>query len=179
MNDNLLKCRTIHLRLAKEQDANFIYSLRVNNKLNKYISNVTGSVEDQRLWLQNYKEKEEKNNEFYFIVVRNDNENPVGTIRIYGITEDNRFCWGSWILNEDKTTTAALESAYLIYKFAFEIMNYDSAYFQVDNENKSVIAFHLKTGAIFKHQDDKSEHFEFHIDAYNNLKKRYTKLIEA
>jgi len=179
MNDNYLKCRTIHLRLAKEQDAEFIYSLRMNNKLNKHISHVTGTVEDQKLWLKAYKEKEEKNNEFYFIILRNDNENPIGTVRIYGITEDNRFCWGSWILNEDKTVSAALESAYLVYKFSFEIKQFESAYFQVDKKNKSVIAFHLKTGAVYKSQDNISEHFEFNIDAYNDFKKKYHKLIEA
>lgn len=178
MNNMLLESKTIYLRLAEVEDASFIHSLRINEKLNKHISKVTGSVDDQAEWLRRYKEKESKEQEFYFIILRRDNNNAIGTVRLYGITDDNRFCWGSWILNSDKTVTAAIESAYLLYKFAFEEMKYQSAYFQVDKKNIQVISFHRKTGAIFVDQDEINENFIYNFDCYSKFKSRYIKILE-
>ncbi|MEL4014806.1 GNAT family N-acetyltransferase [Dryocola clanedunensis] len=179
MSDNILKSRTINLRLANEHDAAFIYSLRRNETLNKHISSIKGTVEDQEKWLLNYKEKESKGEEFYFIISRNDTNNAIGTVRVYGITEDKKFCWGSWILNDNKTVTAAIESALLVYKFAFEIKKLTSAYFQVDRKNLSVITFHLKTGAKFIFEDEVSNNYEFSQEAYKTLTRKYNKLIKG
>lgn len=179
MNNNYLKSKTIHIRLAEVSDAKFIYSLRINESLNKHISKVDGTVEDQVAWLEKYKEKESAELEYYFIIGRNDNSRPIGTVRVYGITGDNCFCWGSWILNSEKTHTAAIESAYLLYKFAFEEKHFQSAYFQVDNENTQVISFHKKTGAIFVNKDEINENFIYTNDCYNKFKNRYLKILEV
>ncbi|WP_395490620.1 GNAT family N-acetyltransferase [Cedecea davisae] len=178
MDNKFFKSKTIHIRLAEISDAAFIYSLRMNEKLNKHISKVDGSVEDQTVWLEKYKEKELAGLEYYFIIARNDNGRAIGTVRLYGITEDNRFCWGSWILNSEKTVTAAIESAYLLYKFAFEYKKYNSAYFQVDNNNAQVISFHKKTGAIFVEKDEVNENFIYTNDCYDKFKSRYIKIVE-
>ncbi|EJP5820607.1 N-acetyltransferase, partial [Cronobacter sakazakii] len=95
--DNL-KSKTIHLRFADASDAEFIYSLRINDSLNQHISKVSGSAETQKEWLQEYKKRELLNEEFYFIIEKNEGNCEVGTVRIYGLTNDKRFCWGSWIL---------------------------------------------------------------------------------
>jgi RimJ/RimL family protein N-acetyltransferase len=111
---NGLKSKTVHLRYAETEDAEFIYSLRVNDTLNQHISKVSGTVETQANWLTEYKKREKDGKEYYFIIIRNDTNEKIGTVRVYGITDDNRFCWGSWILNENKTKSAAIESACII-----------------------------------------------------------------
>ncbi|MBM7309217.1 GNAT family N-acetyltransferase, partial [Citrobacter freundii] len=116
MKHNKLEGRTIHFRLIEESDASFLYQLRMDETLNKYISKVDSSIEMQKEWIRNYKEREKEHIEYYFIIERNDTNEKIGTIRLYGITDDNRFCWGSWILNSRKTVTSAIESAYLIYE---------------------------------------------------------------
>ncbi|EEQ4420936.1 GNAT family N-acetyltransferase, partial [Escherichia coli] len=98
-------------------DAEFIYSLRIDSRLNKHISTINGTVIEQAEWIEDYKKREENNEEFYFIIKRTDNDEKIGTIRLYNITKDDGFCWGSWILNDDKMKSSAIESAYLIYKF--------------------------------------------------------------
>ena len=71
------------------------------------------------------------------MILRNDGKK-CGTIRVYDII-DNSFCWGSWILDENKTTTAAIESALLIYKFGFEIMKFSRSHFDVRKDNSAII----------------------------------------
>ena len=43
-----IKGKTIQLRLASPDDASFIYSLRIDEKLNEHISKVTGTELQQR-----------------------------------------------------------------------------------------------------------------------------------
>ncbi|MEC9703943.1 GNAT family N-acetyltransferase, partial [Escherichia marmotae] len=113
---NLLLCtKNTELIPVEISDAEFIYSLRIDSRLSKHISTINGTVIDQARWIEDYKKREENNEEFYFIIKRTDNDKKIGTIRLYDITKDDGFCWGSWILNEDKMKSSAIESAYLIY----------------------------------------------------------------
>jgi RimJ/RimL family protein N-acetyltransferase len=176
---NGLKSKTVHLRYAETEDAEFIYSLRVNDTLNQHISKVSGTVETQANWLTEYKKREKDGKEYYFIIIRNDTNEKIGTVRVYGITDDNRFCWGSWILNENKTKSAAIESACIIYKFSFEYKKFKASYFQVDKNNKSVLSFHLKTGARILSEDNVNLNFTFELEDYLKLKSKYSKYLEA
>ncbi|EJF7711642.1 GNAT family N-acetyltransferase, partial [Providencia rettgeri] len=140
-----LYSKTISLRLVNESDAGYILSLRKNNQYNKYLSSVNINLQEQIDWITKYKEREKNNEEFYFIIQKNDGEK-CGTIRLYDI-KNNSFCWGSWILDQNKTKTAAIESALLIYKFGFDILNYSRSYFDVRKDNIHVISFHEKFNA--------------------------------
>ncbi|MBT2374810.1 GNAT family N-acetyltransferase [Pseudomonas fluorescens] len=141
-----LKSKTIGLRLIEESDAEFVLTLRLDEKYNQFLSSVNPSIEAQREWIKKYKLDEKAGTQYYFIIERNDGV-PCGTVRIYDLTEDS-FCWGSWILNEDKTKYAALESTFLVYKFAFEYLNFKQSHFDVRKGNERVISFHEKMGAI-------------------------------
>lgn len=176
---NNLKAKTIQFRLAELDDANFIYSLRINKKLNEHISKVSGTEEQQREWLYAYKEREISGAEAYFIIERIDSEIPIGTVRLYGFIDAEKFCWGSWILNNDKTRTAAIESAYLVYKYAFECRAFKSAYFQVDKNNKLVISFHEKTGAILVSEDDVNKNYEFTSECYEQFKIKFNNILNG
>ncbi len=156
-----LKSKTIHFKLIEENDAEFICSLRANPDLNKHLSPSTAIVDEQKKWIKNYKERENSNLEYYFIIYRNDNNEKVGTIRLYDFKDTPKsFCWGSWILNENKTRYAAIESALLVYKIAFEELNFEQSHFDVRRENIGVHNFHIKMGAI---QVDGNEIDNFYI----------------
>lgn len=100
---------------------------------------------------------------------------PGSEFTVTNITKDDGFCWGSWILNDDKMKSSAIESAYLIYKFGFLHKNYKYSYFQVDKKNKEVIAFHKKTGATIIKEDDVNFHFEFYVENFIRLREKYSK----
>ena len=40
-------------------DAEFIYSLRIDSRLNKHISTINGTVIEQAKWIEDYKKREE------------------------------------------------------------------------------------------------------------------------
>nr|WP_223840756.1 GNAT family N-acetyltransferase [Pseudomonas extremaustralis] len=131
--------------MVEESDAEFIVSLRTDEKYNKHLSAVTGDVEAQVDWIRRYKEDEANKQQFYFIIERLDGVR-CGTVRVYDFVGDS-FCWGSWILNEDKTRYAAIESAFLVYQFAFGELGFQKCHFDVRKGNDRVISFHEKMGA--------------------------------
>ncbi|AVZ84742.1 GNAT family N-acetyltransferase [Acinetobacter sp. WCHA45] len=152
-----LSLKTIRLRFVEELDAEFILKLRLDSRYNKFLSNVSDDIQVQRDWIKKYKVDEGNKEQFYFIIERLDGV-PCGTVRIYDLKEDS-FCWGSWILNEDKTPYSAWECSYLIYKFGFEVLKCNKSHFNVMKGNEGVINFHKKMGAIEMYEDEKNLFF--------------------
>lgn len=142
-----LKNKTIFLRFAEVSDAEFIHSLRINEDFNKYLSVVDDDIAKQENWLLEYKKREKQGLEYYFIICRNSDSLPIGTVRVYDfIGNKESFCWGSWILNENKTKYAALESALLIYDFAFFNLGFKRCHMDIRKKNIKVIEFHKRFG---------------------------------
>lgn len=154
-----LDMKTIRLRLVEENDADFILGLRLDEQYNKFLSSVSADVEKQKEWIRNYKKDELQKKQFYFIIERTENNQPCGTVRIYDLREHS-FSWGSWILNKNKTRFAALESAFLVYQFGFDQLEYKKSHFEVVKGNERVVSFHEKMGAIKTHEDQQNYYFE-------------------
>lgn len=153
-----LTSKTVSMRLVEESDAEFILSLRTDDKYNKHLSAVSQDVDSQIQWIKNYKKDEIERSQFYFIIERNDGVR-CGTVRIYDIRNDS-FSWGSWILNEEKTRYAAIESAFLVYSFGFGELGFKKCHFEVRKGNEKVISFHEKMGALKTGETDMEYFFE-------------------
>ncbi|SDB07072.1 Protein N-acetyltransferase, RimJ/RimL family [Pseudomonas sp. NFACC23-1] len=153
-----LSSKSILLRLIEESDAEFVLTLRLDENYSRHLSSVVSDIEVQRSWIRNYKSDEAAGLQYYFIIERLDGV-PCGTVRIYDI-RDNSFSWGSWILNEDKTRYAAIESSFLIYQFGFEHLGFTKCHFDVRKENTKVISFHEKMGAYRTGETDLDILFE-------------------
>lgn len=164
----MLKGKTIQLRLVDESDAEFILSLRSDEKYNKYLSPVDIDLEAQREWIRDYKKSEFDKKQFYFIIERLDGT-LCGTVRIYDFKNDS-FCWGSWILNQHKTKYAAIESAFLVYRYGFETLGFAKSHFEVTKGNEKVIQFHLKLGSEIVSED--LDNYYFQITETEVRKKR-------
>ncbi|HAS3639970.1 TPA: GNAT family N-acetyltransferase [Vibrio cholerae] len=165
-----LEAKTVRLRFVTEQDAEFILQLRLDDKYNQFLSSVSPDLQSQKDWIRKYKDDEQSKKQFYFIIERLDGT-PCGTVRIYDL-RDESFCWGSWILNENKTRYAALESAFLVYKFGFEQLGYQKSHFDVMKGNQKVISFHKKMGAVEVSSDDENYYFEIHKDSVDETKNK-------
>ena len=137
---------TVRLRLARPEDAAFIYSLRIDEGLNKHLSSAPESEAGQRAWLEKYRLREDAGSEFYFIIQNKVTDKDCGTVRIYDLRDDS-FCWGSWILNADKPRLASVESMMFVYEFGFGLLGFSASHFDVRRGNERVISFHEKTGA--------------------------------
>lgn len=171
----MLMSKTIQMRLVEEKDADFILNLRLSDKFNRYLSKVSSDVEAQKAWLKSYKLDEKAGNQYYFIIERLDGT-PCGTVRIYDLQADS-FCWGSWILNDNKTRFSAIESALLVYKFGFEKLGFKKSHFDVVKGNDRVINFHKKFGAEVLSEDDENYYFNITEEAVAVSKVKLEELI--
>ncbi len=169
-----LKSKTIKLRLVEEGDAEFILSLRLDQRYNQYLSHVCDDLNKQRAWIKQYKNSEASSTEYYFIIERHDGFK-CGTVRLYDFQKES-FCWGSWILNKDKTRTAAIESALLVYKLGFEELDFRKSHFHVLKGNDRVISFHTKFGAKQVSEDNESCYFIFRKETYLLKRKEFLQL---
>lgn len=173
-----LTAKTIHFRLVEESDAEFICDLRNNPDLNKHISQSTALVSEQEKWIKEYKNRELSLKEFYFIIERNDNNERIGTVRLYDFKDHPKsFCWGSWILNSNKTRYAAIESALLIYKIAFEEIEFEQSHFNVRKENTGVHNFHMRLGAKHVSGNDLDNFYIYPASAYYEILQEYEKFL--
>lgn len=164
-----LVSKTVRLRLVEERDADFILSLRLDERYNAFLSKVNEDVEAQREWIRKYKKEEAEGIQYYFIIEKLDGT-PCGTVRVYDLVSDS-FCWGSWILNDNKTRYAAVESAFLVYQFGFEVLGYNKSHFDVRKGNERVISFHTKMGAVKTAESMQDVFFEISKDAVMNAKR--------
>ncbi|CAH0534710.1 hypothetical protein VST7929_02660 [Vibrio stylophorae] len=170
-----LKSKTIQLRLVEVDDASFIYTLRCDSRYNKFLSYVNGGVSEQEEWIKRYKESEGRGEQFYFIIETPDLK-PCGTVRVYDFN-DKSFCWGSWILNENKTKTAALEAALLVYQFGFDCLGFVESHFDVRKDNEKVIRFHEKFGAKKIAEDSENYYFSISKEQLSIVRKKYNRII--
>ena len=58
--------KNIYLRLINLNDAKFIYNLRTNKKLSKYLNPTSLKFDDQILWMESYFKRYNKKLEYYF-----------------------------------------------------------------------------------------------------------------
>lgn len=129
-------------RDALEEDAEFILSLRVDEKKSKFLSRTEPNIEKQIEWLHNYASSQ---NQAYFIIGNRAGE-PVGTVRLYDAQQDS-FCWGSWLMIHGCPSSFAIESALIVYHYGL-LLGFKRSHFDVRKGNKSVCQFHEKFGAV-------------------------------
>ena len=168
----LVKGRNINLREVELSDSEFILSLRVNPHKNKYLSITENNLNQQKNYINAYKKSIK---DYYFIICKLCGL-PVRTIRIYDIRNDS-FCWGSWILSDDAHPQFALESALLLYDFAFYSLHYKFSHFDVRKENINVINFHQKFGAEISHEDELNIYFKYSLESYLKARQKYKRFL--
>lgn len=171
----MLNSKNLMMRLVEESDAEYILNLRLDNKYNSYLSQVVDDLDIQRQWIRQYKQDEKNREQFYFIIEKKDGT-PCGTVRIYDLCNDS-FCWGSWILDHNKTKYSAIESAFLVYDFGFTTLGYQKSRFDVRKENKKVIDFHEKFGAEKTGESEIDIFYEITKDTVFKMKEKFKKFL--
>lgn len=130
------------LRPIGDADAPFVLTLRCNAKLNRFLHPTSPSLDEQLAWQARYYER---SGDYYFVVERLRDGKAEGLISIYDVDESARCGeWGRWVLRPN--SLAAVESAWLIYRCAFEVLNLDAVYSRTVADNKAVVSFHDSCG---------------------------------
>ncbi len=167
-----MEIQGIHLglRFVEQEDAEFILDLRM--KKGKYLSATSNDVYKQKIWIEEYKKREKENSEFYFIIFDKLKEERVGVVRLYNFIDDS-FEWGSWIIKEGASQYSALESALLIYEYAFFQKKFNQSHFEVRKENLKVISFHEKFGAKKIKESEIDNYYIYSLENYLEFRKKY------
>jgi len=152
------------LRLIRPEDAEYVHGLRTDPAYNRHLSEVLGTADDQRRWIEAYKTREAGGHEFYYVIKRRDGTR-CGVVRLYDI-EGDHFTWGSWILDHNKPPKAALESAMLVYDLGFGCLDLRRAIFDVRRDNERTLAFHRRFGAEQTHADDEDVFFSYSRETF-------------
>lgn len=132
------------LRPLTLEDAPLIVELRTDPQRTQFLHAVSPSIDKQRMWIEAYLQRA---NDYYFVIERLRGAVPEGLVGIYDVESDlSGGEWGRWILRSG--SLAAVESSYLIYKFAFDILKLKMVHCSTVAGNKAVVSFHDSCGLI-------------------------------
>ncbi|WP_223428214.1 GNAT family N-acetyltransferase [Tateyamaria pelophila] len=164
------------LRLIQPEDAAYVHGLRSNPVYNTHLSKVTGTADSQRKWIEDYKAREDARQEFYYVIERKDGTR-CGLVRLYDI-EAESFTWGSWILDENKTRKAALESAVLSFGIGFESLGLARALVDVRIGNTHAKGFYRRLGMSEINRTDQDVFFVYPQERFQADRADHMKIIE-
>jgi RimJ/RimL family protein N-acetyltransferase len=164
--------KTLVFRDAAVDDAGFILGLRTDELKSRHLSRTSGALADQQAWLAGYGQRD---GEVYFVIESLAGEK-LGTVRLYDAQGDS-FCWGSWILSDAAPSSAAIESALMVYAYALDTLGFTNAHFQVNLANERVCAFHERFGAQRVSQDDVEIEYTLANAAIREAMKRYARFL--
>ena len=97
-------------------------------------------------------------------------------VRLYDI-ENDRFTWGSWILDANKPPKAALESAVLSLGVGFTDLGRSLALIDVRHDNPHATAFYLRFGMDLVGKDELSRYFEYPKSRFEADRARYLEIL--
>ncbi len=166
--------KNVYLKLVDINDARFIYNLRTNKKLSKYINPTSLNFKDQLDWMKKYFIRNNKKQEYYFKfqVKKKTKFLNIGVARIIKLSKDN-FSFGSWIMKPGSLSWQALECALSIYEFAFIFKKFKKNIMWMDLKNKKVITFHKMMGSEETRRDKKQLYANLKLSKYKEIKKKF------
>lgn len=144
-HDLTLSGPAFRLRPIGDADAAWVLKLRGDVALNRYLHATSASLADQLAWFSRYYERP---GDYYFVVERH-SASPEGVIAVYDV-DSQAGCgeWGRWILAPG--SLAAIESAWLIYRCAFELLGLQRVYCRTVADNTAVVSFHDSCGITYR-----------------------------
>jgi RimJ/RimL family protein N-acetyltransferase len=155
-------------REAEPEDAAFILSLRLNEKLSRYLQKIDNDLEKQAHYIINSKNKLD---EYYFIIESKVGE-AYGACRLHSITKDGCVP-GSWIIKPEAPFYVAPEAYFLMSDFALIYLDILQMNIDAIKGNKSVIRFYRKTGGEIVGEDEHKYYLRTTREDYLKIRPKY------
>jgi len=165
----------LQVRLATIDDAEFILSLRTDDRLARHISTTSPDLSQQRKWLQQYKQREAEGKEYYFIIQHK--QRPIGTFRLYDI-EGDHFVSGSWVFSPDSPAGASILGEIICKEIAYENLKLNHNRGDVRKDNRQVMRYNLSYHPTITGEDDKNVYMEFDKNIFYKEKEKHISLCE-
>ncbi len=164
------------IRLVDESDAEFIFSLRTNYLLSRFIHQVSNDLNDQLLWIRDYKKRELIGEEFYFISLNPEKGVPQGLNRIYNF-RNNEFELGSWLYLPDDDISKSILGDIAVREIAFDNLRFETCTFEVRKGNRSVVRYHQGYSPDLTGEDDENYYFKLSATTFNQKKEKYLNIL--
>ena len=174
-SDFILEKYGIKTRLVNSNDAKFILSLRTDKKLSRFLHDTDPSIEKQKKWISDYKLREQKGIEYYFIFLIEDE--PFALQRLTDV-EDKSFTSGSWISKFDTPFDLAVLTDIITFEIGFEILDRKECFFDVRKGNSQVLKYQKLIGADVISEDELDIYFKLENNMFSKNKSRILKLIK-
>ena len=165
---NKYKDMSYKIRLVEIEDTSFIIKLRSNPKLNKHLNKTSPSVENQINWIKEYKKREDKKEEFYFIVLENGIKR--GLYRLYNVNKYS-FTIGSWLFDNCIYKQLPIISDLLISEYGFKILGLPIMLFDIRKQNRKVINYHSLKEPLCYNENDENLYYLIKSEDWTNSKK--------
>lgn len=144
------------LRPIELADAEFIVEVRTPDH-SRYMHQISRDVEAQREFLEAYFQRP---NEYYFVVERIEDRKREGLTRLLDFDNENQSAqWGSIILRPG--SFAAIETALLVLKVAFDILPLREVWGVTLNDNRRMIRYVESIG--FERRDSVAVQFDCRV----------------
>jgi RimJ/RimL family protein N-acetyltransferase len=163
------------VQLVNEEDADFIFSLRTDPELSKFLSEVKGTEEDQLLWIKGYKTRELLGDEFYFITLDPTTGQKQGLNRISNLRGDT-FELGSWIYKSNLDISVSILGDIAVREIAFDTLGFSVCTFNVRKANKSVLKYHKSYSPEMIAEDNYNYYFKLTHNVFNTNKMKYLEI---
>lgn len=164
----------VKARFVTEADAEFIVSIRSDEKLGRFIHASDGDVQKQIEWIAAYKEREARGEEYYFIFEKNGMRQ--GVARIYNINEEN-FTSGSWVFSPNAEKGTAVLGDIISREIAFELLPEAVNLFDIRRNNTTVQRYALSYHPVFLREDDEQNVFYYETrENFEKYKRLYTRM---
>jgi len=132
------------LRPVRMDDASFIAMLRNDRLRTGFLNRGAETVAAQQEWLRSYFSRA---GDYYFIIERRTDHRRDGLLAIYNLNANRHEAeWGRWVIRDE--STAAVESAWLVYRMAFDTLRLESVYCRTIEANGQVVSFHDHCGLL-------------------------------
>lgn len=130
------------LRPVGQGDSAFIVTLRSGNERARFLHPISPDIRVQEKWVEEYFSRQ---GDYYFVIERLEPRMNEGLVAIYNVNPLGRCAeWGRWIVRPG--SWAAVESALLVYRMGFEVIDLAEIYCRTIVENSSVVSFHDSSG---------------------------------
>jgi RimJ/RimL family protein N-acetyltransferase len=167
----------VQKRFVEVDDASFILSLRIDEKLSKYLSFTEKDLPRQVEWIKKYKLNERDKKEFYFIFNELTSQKRFGVSRIYNVEPDS-FEIGSWLFSKESPEGLSILADLATRDYAFSNPNFAYCRFEVRKDNKSVVNYHRRFDPILVRENDLNYYFKLSKEKYmlfrNKILQLYT-----
>ena len=165
----------ITARLVREDDAEFIVKLRTNEKLARYIHSVDDNVNKQVEWIKEYKKRETKGLDYYFIFYKDGQ--PIVLNRLYDIDWGHlTYTSGSWVSVPGTDYEAVMTCSVIVLEIAFDVLGLLVDIYDVRKGNNQVLHFHRKILGAYEYGETELDYL-FMLTKEAWLKSRLKKLL--